>query len=237
MLTPPPHAGGARRRKRAGQSMLTEEPSAEPRRRLRGLWPSLLVALVLVVAGVVVFQPEPVAIPQLGWGSTGNSAELYPGLPAGKGIHPVNTFGGLHDDIYIPPQAGVFSLFVDIRNNGSRAVVIESVKLPRHASVWAVAPVRYSRPPGGNGGIIPPPTSWVLHDVRLGPGQEIYVGIPVRTTRCGLTGVWAYVPEFYVTYQFQSSNHTVAMPWTDQRGALILHGPGQPGQPDAICAP
>jgi hypothetical protein len=75
--------------------MLTEEPSTKHRRRLPGLWPSLLVALALVVAGVVVFQPKPVAIPPLGWGSTGNSAELYPGLPAGKGIYPVNTFGGL----------------------------------------------------------------------------------------------------------------------------------------------
>lgn len=216
--------------------MLTEESSTKPRRRLGGLWPSLLVAPVLVVAGVVIFQPKPVAIPPLGWGSTGNSAELYPGLPAGKGIHPVNTLGGLHDDIYIPPQAAVFSLFVDIRNNGSRAVVIESVKLPWHASVWAVAPARYSRPPGGNDAMVPPPTSWVLHDVRLGPGQEIYVGIPVRTTRCGLTDFWADVPEFYVTYQFQSFNHTVAMPWTDQGGALILHGPGLLRQQDAICA-
>jgi hypothetical protein len=216
--------------------MLTQEPLTKPRRRLRGLWSSLLVALVLVVVGVAVFQPKPVEIPPLGWGSTGNDAELYPGLPAGEGIHPVNTFGGLHDDIYIPPQAGAFSLFVDIRNNGSRAVVIESVRLPRHASIWAVAPVRYSRPPGGNGAVIPPPTSRVLHDVRLGPGQEIYVGIPVRTTRCGLTDFWADVAEVYVTYQFQSSSHTVAMPWTDRGGALILHGPGQPGQQDAICA-
>ena len=110
--------------------MLTEELSTErPRssRRSWRLWWLVPVALVAVVIAVVVLHKKGPAAPSLEWGSTGNSAELYPGLPAGKGIHPVNTFGGLHDDIYIPPQAGVFSLFVDIRNSGGQAAMIESV--------------------------------------------------------------------------------------------------------------
>ena len=70
----------------------------------------------------------------------------------------------------IPPQRGTFSLFVDIYNNGTYAVTIQSVTVPR--PLTPAGSVRYSRPPGGDGAVIPPPTSRVLRDVRLGPGRK-----------------------------------------------------------------
>lgn len=158
---------------------------------------------VAILAGT--YQP-------LTFGSTGNSAELYPGLPAGAGIHPVNNFGGVSEDIYIPPQRGTFSLFVDIYNNGTYAVTIQAVTVPR--PLTSAGPVRCSRPPGGNGAPIPPLASHDLHDVRLGPGQEIYVGIPVPTWPCTQIDSFATaLPSFYVMERFAFFTHTAALPW------------------------
>ncbi len=86
------------------------------RRRLPGLSVSAVVVVIVTIllANAAVYQP-------LGYASVSNADQAFPGLPTGNGIHAVNTFGFLHEDYYIPAQAGVFSLFADIRNNGSRA--------------------------------------------------------------------------------------------------------------------
>ena len=99
--------------------------------RLRPRWwwlavPGVLVAAALVIVAVLANTYQPLTL-----GGLGNSAELYPGLPAGVGIHYVNNFGGVSEDIYIPPQRGTFSLFVDIYNNGTYAVTIQSVTVPQ----------------------------------------------------------------------------------------------------------
>jgi len=171
----------------------------------------------------------------LALGGTGNSAELYPGLPAGVGIHPVNNFGGVDEDIYIPPQRGTFSLFVDIYNSGTHAVTIQSVTVPQ--PLKPAGPVRYSRPPGGYGAPIPPLRSRVLRDVRLGPGQEIYVGIPVRTWPCTQIHVGALaLPSFFVAERFAFFTHTAALPWGEQGDRLILFPPvGRPGEAGISC--
>ncbi len=189
----------------------------------------LLVAALVVVATLAgAYQP-------LALGGTGNSAELYPGLPAGVGIHPVNNFGGVGEDIYIPPQRGTFSLFVDLYNSGTYAVTIQSVTVPQ--PLTPAGSVRYSRPPGGDGAVIPPPTSRVLRDVRLGPGQEIYVGIPVRTWPCTqIHSAALTLPSFYVTERFALFTRTVALPWGQQGDRLILYPPvGRPGESGISC--
>lgn len=56
-------------------------------------------------------------------------------------------------------------------NNGTYAVTIQSVTVPQ--PLTPAGPVGYSLPPGGDGAPIPPLTSHVLHDVRLGPGQHL----------------------------------------------------------------
>ena len=84
---------------------------------------------------------------------------------------------------------------------------------------------------------MPPLTSHVLHDVRLGPGQEIYVGIPVRTWPCTQTDSFATaLPSFYVTERFAFFTHTAALPWGLQGDRLILYPlVGHAGEPGISC--
>jgi hypothetical protein len=77
----------------------------------------------------------------------------------------------------------------------------------------------------------------VLRDVQLGPGQEIYVGIPVRTWPCTQINSRALaLPSFYVTEGFAFFTHTVALPWGMQGDRLILYPPvGRPGESGISC--
>jgi hypothetical protein len=156
------------------------------RRRWRLLLVGVLavVAVAAVVLAVLITRYQP-----LGYGTTENSGEVFPGMPAGEGIAMVNTAGHIHEDFYLPPQRGTFSLFADITNNGPRAVTIVAVSLPSVGQGFSplipAGAVRYSRPQWGGGAQIPPAKSRPLRDVILRPGQEIFVGIPVRTYRAG----------------------------------------------------
>ncbi len=173
----------------------------------------------------------------MSYGSTGNSAEWYPGLPPGRGIHLVNNVGGFHEDIYIPPQRGVFSLFVDVRNNGSFPVTIESLTVPT-PGLYLAGPVRYSTLGMGGSNQIPPPTSRVLHEFVLRPGQEIFVGLPVRTWPCAETNEWSEVTSFNVKMRYLWLTRTVALPWGPLTDSLIMHAPfGRPGESGTFCLP
>ena len=116
----------------------------------------------------------------LAYGLDGSSSLAYPGLRAGHGIRPVNTFGGIRMDLYIPPQRGTFYLFASVMNRGSRAVIIEKASLPKGSALTPAGPVRYAMPGGGNTSGIPV-AKRILHDVKLGPYQEILIAIPVRS--------------------------------------------------------
>jgi hypothetical protein len=206
------------------------------RRRWRVRWlvagSAVLVALALLIPGLLAARYQPIS-----YGSVGNSAELFPGLPGGQGIHPVNDLGGFHEDIYLPPQRGVFSLFADIANNGSYPITIESVALPQGGPILA-GPVRYSTPGMGGSNEIPPPTSRMLHDVVLLPGHEMYLGFPVRTWPCASRDIWTGLQSFNVRVRFALFTRTVAVPWGDRGDSLIMHEPGgRPGDPDTFCLP
>ena len=77
----------------------------------------------------------------------------------------------------------------------------------------------------------------MLRDVRLGPGQDIYVGIPVRTWPCTQTHSFAMaLPSFYVTERFAFFTHTAALPWAEHGDRLILFPlVGHRGEPGIIC--
>lgn len=203
-------------------------------------WWWLVAAGVVAVAAFLVAEvlgtrPEPISI---SYGSSGNTAELYPGLHPGRGIRPVNDFGPFHEDIYIPPQNGTFSLFADIANNGTGPVTVESVSMPAGSPVTLAAPVRYSTPGMGGSNQIPPPMSRVLHDVVLGPGQEMFVGFPVRMWPCAQKDGWTEISFFLVRVRNAQVTRTVAVPWGNLGDALIVHAPGgRPGQPGTVCAP
>lgn len=212
----------------------TGRGTASRRRWPRWRWlalggPALLVMAALVAAALAYdYQP-------LSYGSAGYSNEYFRGLPTGKGIHLVNTVGLIHADVYIPPQRGVFSLFVDIANEGSRPVVIEAVTVPRGAPVWAAGPARYA----WQGHSQPMTKPHPLHHVRLGPGREVFVGLPVRTWSCASKYGWSSAAFVYVTYQFGPFRHRVALPWGPLDDELVLHIPNGsrsgPG-PGSICA-
>ncbi|MGN6793333.1 MAG: hypothetical protein ACTHJW_13205 [Streptosporangiaceae bacterium] len=170
------------------------------------------------------------------YGDTSMRGLAYPGLPAGHGIHTVNTFGGIREDHYIPPQRGTFYLFADIMNGGSRPVIVENVFMPYGSALRSAGRALYSRPYTGNGAIGSPQSSRVVHDVKLGPGDEILVAIPVRSWRCGERDSWASVPFFYVKYRFLFFHHIAALPWGMRHDMLIMHAPfGKPGQPGVFC--
>ncbi len=166
--------------------------------------------------------------------------DAFPGLPAGRGIHPVNHLGGLGEDFLVPPQRGTYSLVASVISNGPQTVMIETVRLAEAGtSSWPLtltAPVRYSRPGWDGSSQLPPPASRVLRDVRLAPGQQIFLGFPVRSAPCGRTGGWTEVPSFYVTEHFLFFTHTVALPWGMHGNSLVMRSPGPPGDPHTVCA-
>ena len=201
----------------------------------RGRW--LLLAIVVIVAAVTSFLLTLASdYRPLAYGEDSMRNLAYPGLPAGHGIRTVNTFGGIREDHYIPPQRGTFYLFADIMNYGSRAVIIENVFMPYSSALRSAGRAVYSRPYEGNVAIGAPQPSHVLHDVKLGPGDEIFVAIPVRSWRCGERDSWDSVPFFHVKYRFLFFHHIAALPWGLQNDALIMHAPfGKQGQSGVFC--
>ena len=163
------------------------------KRFLHWRWRRLLLAIIVIVAAAASvlltlandYQP-------LMYGEDSMRNLTYPGLPAGQGIRTVNTFGGIRQDLYIPPQRGTFYLFADIMNGGSRAVIVENVFMPYGSALTPAGRARYARPPeGGNIAVGSPQPSRVLHDVKLGPGAEIFVAIPYAPgdVRNGIAGI------------------------------------------------
>jgi hypothetical protein len=192
-----------------------------------------LAGVAVVVLAVVASRYQPVS-----YGSVSSGAERFPGLPAGKGIRAVNNLGGLHEDIYIPPQRGKFSLFADIRNNGTHPVTIVSARLPRFSPLSLAGPVRYSTAGMGGSRQIPPPASRVLHHVVLRPGQEMFLGFPVHMWPCTTNGGWDGITGFYVKIKYLMFTHTVAVPWGMGGDNLLVRATGgKPGQKGVTCAP
>ncbi len=204
----------------------------------RRAWRWALLAVALLGAAVVIVAVAASRYQPVGYGDSGSSLEAFPGLPAGRGIHPVNDLGGLHEDMYIPPQRRVFSLFASITNNGTHAVTIISARLPGLSPLALAGPVRYSTPGMGGSDQIPPPVSRVLRDVVLRPGQEMFLGFPVRMWPCATTGGWDAISDFDVTVGYAMFSHTVAVPWGILGDRLLVRSPGgRPGQKGVICAP
>ncbi len=208
-------------------------------RRWRWRWRWLVLAvLVIVAAAASVLLSIADAYRPLAYGFDGSTTLAYPGLSAGHGIRAVNTFGGIREDLYIPPQRGKFYLFVSVMNVGSRSVILEKVSLPKGSALTAAGPVRYAWPPdAGNGTSGIPPARRVLHNVGLSPDREIFLAIPVRSWPCATrNSPWFTVPSFDVSYRFLFFHHVAALPWGMQNDMLIMHAPfGKPGQPGVFC--
>lgn len=109
-------------------------------------------------------------------------------------------------------------------------MIIEAVTVQRGLALWQAGPVRYA----SQGQDQPITKPHLLRHVRLGPGQDVLVGIPVRTWSCVSKGTWASVPFAYVTERFGPFTHRVPIPWGMQDDRLVLHFPG--GAQDTFCA-
>lgn len=185
----------------------------------------IAVAVSVLLAKAAVYQP-------LGWGPDQFS-------PVGVGIRPVNQFGDYRYDYYVPPQRGVFTFVVSIRNNGSRPVLIEGLRVDALA-VRLAGPVRYTTAfYTGNAPVSNqlPSESPVQHNVTLGAGKSVAIGISLRTAQCAARDGWTSIPSFFVMERFLLFTHTVALPWSMAGGALIMHTPGGHLGTGAICAP
>lgn len=200
-------------------------------RRFRFRWWWLILPTALAVAGLIAFlayaatyQPltsgGPSPVGQWGWH----------GLPAGV-VRKVNIVGGLHQDLYAPPQRGWFSIEVEIANGGPFAVTIESVTMP--GSGVLVGRVRsYTA-------FSYPRTQPTLRGIRgrvLPPHSAIHVGISLRTWACARQGAWIEMQGFTVTEEFLGSRRSVVLPLDQQGGSLLIHPGGRPGQQGVICA-
>jgi hypothetical protein len=194
---------------------------------------AVVVALTIfgvLLAKAAVYQP-------LGRGALAVDGP-FPGMPPGVGIKAVNNFALLGGDYYVPPQRGEFSFGLSIGNSGSRPVTIEAVTTsvsPADSTYPVRLPaVLYTTDMGRLG----TPRTHVLRNLTLGPGQGIFIGIPLRTWPCGQTVGWDTDPAFYIKEHFLFFTHTVAVAWSMHGAKLIMHIPGgRPGDPHTICAP
>src|SRR5262245_22559215 len=103
-----------------------EPPSADaPVQRRRHPWPhppphSPFIALIalgaLLAAAVTVLGVLAGTYQPLGFGDQWGIG--FQGLPDGTGVRDVNTFGSQTGQVYVPPQAGVFTVMESIYNNG-----------------------------------------------------------------------------------------------------------------------
>jgi hypothetical protein len=110
-------------------------PSADPpvqrrrhpwrRRSLIAL--GALLAAAVTALGVLAGTYQPVEFG--GQWSTASGSNYFPGLPSGTGLRSVNTFGEQTGQLYVPPQAGVFTVTESIANNGPKPVTIEAVSI------------------------------------------------------------------------------------------------------------
>jgi hypothetical protein len=202
--------------------------------RLRWL---VLVTVPILAAAASVLLTLASGYRPLAYGEDDMRNLSYPGLPAGHGIRSVNSFGGIRTDHYIPPQRGTFYLVVSVTNLGSRSVTVEKAFMPHSSALRSAGRALYSRPGADHRAIGDPRPSRVLHDVKLGPGDEIFVAIPVRSGRCAERDSWMSVPFFYVKYRFLFFHHIAALPWGMHNDMLIMHAPfGKPGRGGVFCA-
>ena len=83
------------------------------------------------------------------------------------------------------------------------------------------------------------PPKRILHNVRLGPDEQIHIAIPVHSWPCAKirNSNWLAVPTFNVSYRFMFFHHVAALPWGHMDEMIIMRGPfGKPGQPGVFCA-
>ncbi|HEY7262798.1 MAG TPA: hypothetical protein VH589_15095 [Trebonia sp.] len=191
----------------------------------RHWWRLVLASLALIATAVIVLAVMAGTYQPLGPGGAG------PAVSGATGIRNVNTFGASAGDIYIPPQKGPFTIWVNIGDSGPAAVTVEAVRV---GNPWPLVPagaLQYQLP--GPAWRTRPFKSYRL--AGGGPGSGVMIGIPVRTgSHCYANNSWVHIDSISVEERFLMFTHWVSIPLSNP---LILHAPGgTPGTPGAVCA-
>jgi hypothetical protein len=200
----------------------------------------------VIVLGVLAGTYQP-----LGFGgqwSTAGGSNYFPDLPGGTGLRSVNTFGEHTGQLYVPPQAGVFTVTESIYNNGPKPVTIEAVSIlsPPDQAIAAEGGSPWPLVPAG-------PVHWTLQiqglphagpgrgtsvaGVTLRPHQGLLLGFPLRLSdggACFISGGWTGVDTFYVKERFGPFTHWVTVQFPEP---LTMHEPPTSGQKRDLTCP
>jgi hypothetical protein len=200
-------------------------------RRRRRLMVLVLTPVVLLAAAAGVLAVLAAHYQPLSAGGSGGGS--FPGLPLGSGIRWVV---GSPENLYVPPQRGVFALSSSLDNNGSYPVTIEAVTQLPGSPFIAAGPVLYFVPTLHNE--LQRAPGRVLYNVTLRPGQEIWIGMPLRSRRCAYRHENAAVASLLVRERFLIFTRTVALPVIGDGAQVLTNTPSRsrPGDPDTICA-
>jgi hypothetical protein len=230
-------------------------PSADPpvqRRRHPWRRRSLIALGALLAAAVTILGVLAGTYQPLGFGgqwSTASGSNYFPGLPSGTGLRAVNTFGEHDGQLYVPPQAGVFTVVESIDNNGPKPVTIEAVSI--------LSPQAQANAAGGQSPwpLVPAgPVHWTLQiqglphagpgsgtsvaGVTLRPGQGLLLGFPLRLSDggvCYVTGGWAGVDTFYVKERFGPFTHWVTVKFPQPLTMRAPEARGSVPASDRVC--
>jgi hypothetical protein len=189
----------------AGAGRVTGSARSDRRRHIASAAVCGMVLAIVAMFWTARYQPLD--------GGAGLNVETYqfPGMPHGLRPQPVNTFGNLRGELYLPPQRGVMTLAVTIRNNGPAAVTIDSVSIDRYLPL--AGKPRYLD-------VGPSPKAVFLADrgpvtgTALQPGRTIVVGIPVHVPNCvnKTAAPYVMVSSILVREHFLVFTHTAAIP-------------------------
>jgi len=202
------------------------------RHRRRLLWwsPVTLIALVVGTFALLAASYQPLQPLGEGGGS-------FPGLRTGAGIRWVYQYIPNGPELYVPPQRGSFALGGSVANRGSFAVTIVGVRQPAGSPFTAAGPARYLTRAEWNQAVFTNAPGHVLHDLTLGPGQGIMIGLPLRIAYCADRRSYAGEDVFLVTERFLSFTRTVAIPFFELGRPVVTNAPGgRPGTPGTFCS-
>jgi hypothetical protein len=189
--------------------------------------PVVVLAAAVIAAVMLAAHYQPLS----GGGAGGGS---FPGLPEGAGIRWVD--GPSPQDLFVPPQRGTFALSFTMFNDGTHAVTIEAVTQQPGSPLIPADPVLYFVDSLRNEEKSAP--GRVLRSLTLRPGQDIMVGMPLRTSRCGYRHLTTIVTTVLVRERFLIFTRTVALPIIGTGAQVLVNTPGgRPGDPNAICVP
>jgi hypothetical protein len=219
--------GQGRRPGQAADGDRPDRPGGFCRRHRTVLW---LVPVILVAAAAVVLAALAASYQPLAGGSSGGGS--FPGLRTGAGLRWLR--GGPSEQLYVPPQRGTFALGGSVDNDGSWPVTIVGVFQAAGSPFTAAGQAVYI---SGQDPNPLQPRVRVLHDLRLGPGQSIEVGMPLRTPYCAYRRPDIGVPSFLIKERFLVFTRIVAIPYLPDGSPVVTNAPGsRAGAPGTFCA-